>query len=369
LLESKPSCWFAYKGLSVDSTGNLNPCGHSTYKFGKFTDYNSLNVDRTNAIKDFDQHVPKGCISCTNREVRNEQSRRLYHYDWFSQQVNFDIEFLDIDIGNLCNLKCRMCNPGQSSSWIKDRHLKDKVDFTLDDFDNNKILDNINGDMIKFLSSLDSLRYIIIKGGEPFMHPRFFEFIECIPNKHNVTLQIITNGTHKLTKDEKALFAKFDKLNIFFSVESDGEMYQYIRGGKFTFEESLDNWKSYKTFPNANEIGWIYTANIYGIYNFDSLQSKIEHAIDLGHQVLDPMYLNPLITPLHIKQKILETTNYSHWKKYFATSATDLFGISINKQYKLLCNLYSYTTTLDNIRGQHLLDVEPRFEWIYEYKK
>ena len=151
MLESKPSCWFAYKGLSVDSTGNLNPCGHSTYKFGKFTDYNSLNVDRTNAIKDFDQHVPEGCISCTNREVRNEQSRRLYHYDWFCQQVNFNIEFLDIDIGNLCNLKCRMCNPGQSSSWIIDRHLKDKVNFTLDDFDNSKILDNINDDMIKFV--------------------------------------------------------------------------------------------------------------------------------------------------------------------------------------------------------------------------
>ena len=30
------------------------------------------------------------------------------------------LEYLDLRLGNLCNLKCRICSPSESSLWIDD---------------------------------------------------------------------------------------------------------------------------------------------------------------------------------------------------------------------------------------------------------
>ena len=59
---------------------------------------------------------------------QSANSRYMFNYDAvINPPVN--IKYLDLRLGNLCNLKCRMCNPYASSMWTKEWNLiadKDK---------------------------------------------------------------------------------------------------------------------------------------------------------------------------------------------------------------------------------------------------
>ena len=361
------NCWFIYKGLCIDQGSNIKPCGKSKLTLAKYDSSDILLNDdhRKSSYKLFEDNIPQECNNCIQREVRGLESRRTYHYDKFNQTKIYDIEFLDLTLGNLCNLKCRMCNPELSSQWIKESHLQDSLNFKMSGFNNTKIVDLLNDDFLNFIKKCKSIRRIILKGGEPLIHPRLLDFLNAVQNRSNVELQIITNGTRPLTTDLMNILRKFKSLDIFFSIEASGKMYQYIRGGNYTFEQTLENFLFYrKHLPNAN-VNWIYTANIYGVFAFDDLQKQIydkcEYIFtptDFGQIVLNPKFLNPLILPTRIKQSIAYQSSYENYKNFITT---DIDKVNIANLEDELVNFFQYTTSLDKIRNEDLLSIEPRF--------
>jgi len=367
------NCWFAYKGLSIDQDFNLKPCGKSELIFGTYDSPAILKNDnhRKFAYDIFDNKTPNECFNCTQRESRGLQSRRTYHYDWFTQTKQYDLEFLDLTLSNLCNLKCRMCNPSLSSQWIKESHLQNRIDVEMVGFENNKINDLIDDDFLDFIRQCLSLRRIILKGGEPLIHPRLTDFLEAIQNKSNVELQIITNGTRKLSKKLQNLLNQFKSIDIYFSIEAADKMYEYIRGGQYTFRETLSNFLQYRKCLSNAAVNWIYTANIYGVFSFDSLQKQIYDtcgyiftSTDFGQIVLNPKFLNPLILPWHIKNSIANQTPYKNYKNFITT---DINKIDIKNTESELVNFFQYTTALDKIRNDNLLSIEPKFTRLFRY--
>jgi hypothetical protein len=207
---------------------------------------------------------------------------------------------------------------------------------------------------------------VVLKGGEPFMHPRFYELLDAIPQPEKVTLQIITNGTHVLNERDRQILSRFKWLNFFFSIEADGRMYSYIRGGETAdFNRVYKNFDEYTKFDNINEHKWLYTANIYGVFSFDSLQTNIHHWVDFGQMVRDPAFLNPLILPDYIKNELIEDTPYEHFREYLRTDAERLYGFSEERKSQLLDQFRLYTLTLDKQRRENLFDVEPRFKRLF----
>ena len=69
---------------------------------------------------------PSNCLQCTAKESANGHSRRKF----FEQVLNpmlkpeskgkNDIYFLEFNMSNVCNLKCRMCSGVNSTAWIKE---------------------------------------------------------------------------------------------------------------------------------------------------------------------------------------------------------------------------------------------------------
>lgn len=361
------NCWFAYKGLSIDQDFNLKPCGKSELIFGTYDSPAILQNDkyRKFSYEIFDNKTPEQCFNCTQRENRGLQSRRTYHYDWFTQTKQYELEFLDLTLGNLCNLKCRMCNPSLSSQWIKESYLQNNIDVEMFGFDNTRVNDLLDDEFLNFIKNCKSLRRIILKGGEPLIHPRLTDFLAVIQNKANVELQIITNGTRKLSNKLKNLLNEFKKIDIYFSIEAADKMYEYIRGGQHTFKETVSNFLQYrKSLTNAN-VNWIYTANIYGVFSFDSLQKQLQESCayiftstDFGQIVLNPKFLNPLILPDTIKQSVANNTPYIEYKNFITT---DTKKLNITNQDLHLKQFAKYTKELDKIRNESLLDIEPRF--------
>lgn len=94
-------------------------------------------------------------------------------------------EMAEVDITYRCNLACNNCNRS-----LGDGQAKSKAGMSLEQFD--KFLD-------ESVASNHQWKIIKILGGEPTMHPQFFEIIESVKNykkNHNKTveIQLWTNG-------------------------------------------------------------------------------------------------------------------------------------------------------------------------------
>ena len=71
--------------------------------------------------------MPKTCERCYREEEAGIRSPRFgFNEKWWNdtvkveEEIPVDIRYVDLRLGNLCNLKCRMCNPWASSMWVKD---------------------------------------------------------------------------------------------------------------------------------------------------------------------------------------------------------------------------------------------------------
>ena len=89
------------------------------------------------------------CKLCWDEEALGLQSKRIGHqflYPETTQKIvehadrsgvinteTFPLEYLDLRLGNLCNLKCRSCGAGDSSLWVEDLYELGQKEFRQQD--------------------------------------------------------------------------------------------------------------------------------------------------------------------------------------------------------------------------------------------
>lgn len=70
-------------------------------------------------------HRPETCRKCWNEEDAGRKSKRMYTLDRLKHSLQDQewttdakpLMFLDLKLGNICNLKCRICGSWSSSSF------------------------------------------------------------------------------------------------------------------------------------------------------------------------------------------------------------------------------------------------------------
>jgi hypothetical protein len=190
------------------------------------------------------------CTSCIKNESNGVQSRRLTQNAKYqnAQTINTiqrfvddpaaellatDLQYVNLKmLGNICNLKCIMCNPNSSSkiaAEFKKHKIKD-IDKTIKKAYNEDSKAGYLADISIILENID--RFSLI-GGEAFVHPDFDEIFEMVMNSSNVgniDLFIITNGT---VLPQKVLdnAHRFGRLTLNFSIDGVGDRAAYIRNG------------------------------------------------------------------------------------------------------------------------------------------
>lgn len=306
--------------------------------------------------------LPKNCNQCTNKERISNHSRRIFFentlnplilktYD-YSKPVD-DIYFLEFNMSNVCNLKCRMCSGVNSSAWIKEDIKLSQNKFFMRPIDNEEfgyrtvpitIIDNLFAHSKYF----KNLQYVNIKGGEPYLEPTnkiIMKYLIDMGIAKNITLDISTNGTILDNEfDELALQFKETKWHI--SIEGVGTMYEYIRGGdNFTFEQLQENIKVFEKFDRVIFAGTVMAYNVCHLTEirewFNTIK-KDHFELYLSNVVTTPAYLNPCLLP----QDILEHTGFNH----DSTVANELTAF------------IEYTNSVDLIRGTDVLTVCPELE-------
>ena len=179
------------------------------------------------------------CKRCKDEENSGMRSMRLLYESRWVDNKQFTFEdaqkitnpetgelsedhtpfYYDIQLGNLCNLKCRICSPIVSSSWIPDYmkmmklgdkakiKVRDGFDIEVEHLQGKKYNITPNpfawAESDKFWEQMSSIKskidrlYLI--GGEPMMIHRHFKFLEeCVESgdAKNIVLQYDTNLTN-----------------------------------------------------------------------------------------------------------------------------------------------------------------------------
>jgi sulfatase maturation enzyme AslB (radical SAM superfamily) len=174
------------------------------------------------------QQLPPACEFCTNTESSGQPSRRTYHIKPHVENnyypTTVQLENLDYNCDNICNLKCIMCSSYYSSSWIDDEI---KLGFNIP----TKIKHTKHNDILSKLN-VDNVRSVYFNGGEPLMtrdHVNVLTHIITHGDPSIVSVSYSSNGTFAVTDELKELWSNFKEVTFIFSIDAVGAVFEYVR--------------------------------------------------------------------------------------------------------------------------------------------
>jgi sulfatase maturation enzyme AslB (radical SAM superfamily) len=221
---------------------------------------------------------------------------------------------LHIDLGNYCNLACKMCRP-QASSMIAVQEVKwgnqdakqyVGSDWTRDDAVWNRVLDELAG--------IDNLKNIHFMGGETLLTKRFEDFVDYMIDRERTDLHFsfVTNGT---AFNERLInkLKKFKRVGIEVSIETATEHNSYQRQGTDT-PQVLKNLERYLTHCDGSNITLTVRPAISAL-TIGNYYSLLKHCLD--HKIIvkslnvtRPTFLNPEILPASVRNQYVD--NYKN---------------------------------------------------------
>jgi MoaA/NifB/PqqE/SkfB family radical SAM enzyme len=181
------------------------------------------------------------CSRCwQSQDLGQESLREIYNKNLIDDEIldvlhdsianNFSVSdkifFLDLKLGNLCNLKCLMCGP-ESSSSILSEWKNNSQWFNVGSLSNKDFIWPSEIDFKeKFFQYFSSLKYVKFTGGEPFLNPYIDDILETLPD--TCIVHITTNLT-RLDRKKLQLLHKFKNLWLTASIDAIEDLYEIIR--------------------------------------------------------------------------------------------------------------------------------------------
>ena len=249
----------------------------------------------------------------TQRLGKDEIERRIQYSKDNDYYIDTPPDYLDLRLGNICNLKCRMCNVWNSNQIEKEHHkLKTNnmyADIWARQYDVNINTPPVPSDWVDapdFWNHLNeyipNLKKVYFTGGEPTLVQSNYSFMKEMVDQgfeNKIDLFFNTNCTNIQPRWLETI-SKFRHVQINASIDGVGLVNDYIR--------SPSNWKSiYKNFiamaqlPNVNmDISpVIQTYNIFDIGNILNLAQETSHKtgkiVDVDFLLCNkPYYLDTL---------------------------------------------------------------------------
>ena len=380
-LKKETFCLAPWYSVTVNSYGKLAPCCEykkQHYHFYQLEEYFhsdhiiKLRQDLLSGIKN------SNCEKCWKTEENGGDSLRLITNRTLGTNSNFkikdqirnplmsNIKSFDLQLGNLCNLKCVMCTPSRSSQLLAEINLNpvlknnSKLNYSQKDFDWPK-----GDDFRQWCDKhLPNSIHIKFTGGEPFLIPWIKDVLEAIPDsqKQKCVLHFTTNLTI-INETFFDVFRKFKEVWISVSVEGIGSTYEYLRFGH-TWDALSDNIKKVLDKKISNLIFQVnhvvQTPSYHSILDmtdfFDRLRIKI-HPILLIHP---PQYHISSLTKSAKKNFLECTENYTGFNKDFISFVRSVSKEYIEQDEGLARECIERLAVLDKIRANNYESIIPQ---------
>ena len=324
-----------FTGLATREDGAIKVCCRS-HPIGHINDNSIEEIWNGENMKRIRKQVlggtrPPECEPCFSLEDQGVESLRLRHvngnipeariklYPKAVESMNsefempFEIPTMEIKLNNLCNLKCRMCNPTDSTSWndweqveeFYDReknYISDNVRKLnlvrkpyLDTFDNSP---NWWG---SFEKNLPNFKRVEFAGGEPLMDPQHFRILDMLkPYSKDIEIKYATNGTTLGISKGRTIhdyWPHFRSVAVNVSIDGIGIVYEYIRGNG-NWQTVVQNVREIQTIPNVSRVVGAVAVQVSNILILDKM---IEYFLnDLGIVFYTNMVNYPTVLSIQV---------------------------------------------------------------------
>jgi sulfatase maturation enzyme AslB (radical SAM superfamily) len=216
---------------------------------------------------------------------------------------------LHVDLGNYCNLACKMCF-SSASSTIAVQNVKWGLEDHRQYLGNDWTRDDVVWDrFLKELLSIPKLKNIHFMGGETLLTKRFEDLVDffTLHKRFDICMSFVTNGT---TFNESLInkLKRFARVGIEVSIETATEHNNYIRQGTDT-DVVLNNIKKYKENCDSSSIS-VTVRPAIGLLSIGKYYTLLEYCLENKLMVKSllvtyPRFLDVSILPKETKQLYL----------------------------------------------------------------
>ena len=334
---------------------------------------------------------PQTCRKCWNEERGGRTSKRMHTLDRLKHTIK-DTEwtadakplmFLDLKLGNICNLKCRICGSWSSSQFAteeinqlpreeqKSSHAYQMLRAGAWPRENTQFWQQID-------SVLTDIRYIEFTGGEPFMIDEHFDMLQGIVDRgiaDQVEIHYNTNGTQYPARGE-AIWRHFKTVEVAFSIDDIGSRFEYQRTNADWAEvcANLDRFRDLKECHSNIVLQVCTTVNVFNVRYLD----QVAHWIDQNKESFNFVYWNMMHDAWYFSIATLPETAKAGITEH-------LQGANVPAQYReefdrIIAFMNTGASTdgfmlrmkiadLDRKRNQDLREVAPEFSALINYEK
>jgi len=395
-------CVLPWISLETSPIGTVRPCCLAEEEIvdnhGDKFDLNTAsfaNIQTSNYMQqlrqDFlDAQQPSACRKCWREERAGRTSKRMHTLDRLKHMLPDQpwttdakpLMFLDLKLGNICNLKCRICGSWSSSQFAVEELAN------LGPHEDRKT--NHHYQMLKqgawprenpsFWKEIDQvvdqIRYIEFTGGEPFMIQEHFDMLQGLIDRgiaDNIEIHYNTNGT-QYPEDADAIWKHFKLVEIAFSIDDLSERFEYQRTNA-VWKEVCRNIGWFRTLREQYtniQLQVCSTVNVFNVLYLEELAQWI------AQQNFDYVYWNMMheayyfsISTLPADAKSAITTKLQQAKVDSCTQQEFAQIIDfMNRGVSLDGNILRMKIAdLDRKRNQDLSVVESEFAKLINYVK
>jgi MoaA/NifB/PqqE/SkfB family radical SAM enzyme len=393
-------CILPWVSLEASPIGTVRPCcladdellDNAGEKFNlqtaSFTAIQNSKSMRDLRRQFLDGKQPQTCRKCWNEERSGRTSKRMHTLDRLKhmlpeQDWTIDAKplmFLDLKLGNICNLKCRICGSWSSSQFAteelndlhpdadkKSTHAYQMLRAGAWPRENQKFWNEIN-------TVVDQIRYIEFTGGEPFMIQEHFAMLQGIVDRgiaHQVEIHYNTNGT-QYPEQAIEIWKHFKTVEIAFSVDDLGARFEYQRSNAVwaEVETNIQRFRELRIqYPNI-QLQCCSTVNIFNVRYIDQLawwitQQKFDFVY--WNMMHDAWYFSIATLPdtvktaciEHLKTANVPTQYRAEFDRIceFMTRGASTDGFMLKMKIR----------DLDRKRQQNMQDVAPEFAALIDY--
>lgn len=254
---------------------------------------------------------PDACRKCWNEEAAGRSSKRMHTLERLQNMIDHTewsesakpLQFLDLKLGNICNLRCRICGSWSSSTFATEevQHLpaeQRRASFHYEMLrrgqwprENTQFWQQID-------QLVDEIRYIEFTGGEPFMIDQHFDLLQAIIKRgraDQVEIHYNTNGTQWPVRGPD-IWQHFRTIEIAFSIDDVGPRFEYQRTNA-SWPQVCDNLARFRDLRSKSsniQIQCCSTVNVYNVLYLAELADWIDA------QAFDFVYWNILHQAEHL---------------------------------------------------------------------
>jgi MoaA/NifB/PqqE/SkfB family radical SAM enzyme len=393
-------CVLPWISLETSPIGTVRPCcladdelvndagekfNLATAQFTAIQDSNSMRTLREQFLA---REQPQTCRKCWREERSGRTSKRMHTLDRLKHMID-DTEwtadakplmFLDLKLGNICNLKCRICGSWSSSTFATEELANLESDQDKKSSFHYQMLRSgaWPRENQTFWSEIDQvvdqIRYIEFTGGEPFMIQEHFDMLQGLIDKgiaHNIEIHYNTNGT-QWPEEAEEIWRYFKTVEIAFSIDDVGSRFEYQRSNAVWTEvqANIERFKEMRSRTSNIQLQVCTTVNVFNVYYLENVADWI------ANQGFDFVYWNMMHEAYYFSISTLPETAKAiidhHLSQAKVDDSTRREFVKIrefmNNGVSLDGNILRMRVAdLDRKRQQNLEDVEPELAKLIDY--